>query len=110
MNLYIMNGLSGITGIVEVFESMIWNMQFYSVNDFQVILPLTSDAAALLQPGILLVREPDVGSGEYHNVMRIENRTISFNLLVTFLSRIARYLFYERNSKGYIYITHESLS
>ena len=79
MNLYIMNGLSGITGIVEVFESMIWNMQFYSVNDFQVILPLTSDAAALLQPGILLVREPDVGSGEYHNVMRIENRTISFN-------------------------------
>ena len=80
MNLYILEGLSGISGIVEVYESMIWNMQFYSINDFQVILPLSSESAALLQPGKLLVREPDmVGSGEYHNVMRIENKVISFD-------------------------------
>lgn len=80
MNIYVLDGLNGITGLIEVFESVIWNMQFYGVNDFELKLPLSNNAATLLTPGQLLVRDPDVETDEYHNVMRIENRRIEFDL------------------------------
>ena len=77
MNIYILDGLTGISGIIETYESVIWNMQFSGVNDFQIQLPLA--AGSLLTRGTCLVREIDVGANEYHNVMRIENKAISFD-------------------------------
>ena len=79
MNIYILNGLDEITGIVESFESVIWNMQFYGLNDFQLTVPLANPSSALLTRGKYLVRDIDMGADEYHNVMRIEDRKISFD-------------------------------
>ena len=80
MSVYLMNGLSGITNIIEIYESVIWNTQFYGFNDFEMIVPLTSEMLNIMEPGKLLVRDVDIKpSGEYHNVMQIENITISFS-------------------------------
>lgn len=79
MNIYILTGTDEITGIVESFESVIWNMQFYGKNDFQLVVPLSNPSAGLLTKGKYLVRDIDMSPGEYHNVMRIEDRSISFD-------------------------------
>lgn len=80
MNIYVMDGLSGITDVIEVFESAIWNIQFFEVGDFQLICPYSQQLDNLLQSGKLLVREADIyDTGEYHNVMRIDSRKISFD-------------------------------
>lgn len=80
MNVYVLNGLSGITHIIETFESMIWNMQFFGPSDFQLICPYTDDLNSILTYGKYLVREEDIlPDGEYHNVMRIEDRKINFD-------------------------------
>lgn len=77
MNIYILDGLAGISGVIETYESVIWNMQFSGVNDFQIQLPLS--AGALLTRGTCLVRETDVTANGYRNVMRIESRVVSYD-------------------------------
>ena len=42
MNIYVLDDTSTVSGIIEIFESVIWNMQFFSGNDFQLIVPLSS--------------------------------------------------------------------
>lgn len=79
MNIYVLDDTSTVSGIIEKFESVIWNMQFFSGNDFQLIVPLSSGSLDLLAPDKYLVRDVDVGSGEYHNVMMIEDRKITFD-------------------------------
>lgn len=80
MDIYVMDGLAGVIGIVPSFQSVIWNMQFYGSGDFQLIVPGTKENVELLQPGRLLVREADRGDGEYHNVMKIRNRRYSYDI------------------------------
>lgn len=79
MNIYVMNGLSGIENIIEVYESVIWNIQFFGCSEFQLICPYNSYTSSLLLIGKLLVREPDIGTNEFRNVMRIDRRKISFD-------------------------------
>lgn len=77
--IHVLNGLSGVVGVVEVIESVIWNTQFYTLNDFELILPMTQEMMDLLEPGRYLVRDVDIhAGGEYRNVMQIENITLSF--------------------------------
>lgn len=77
--IHVLDGLSGVIGVVEIFESVIWNSQFYALNDFELILPMTNEMLDLLEPGRYLVRDVDIkAGGEYRNVMQIENITISF--------------------------------
>ncbi len=80
MDIYVMDGLSGVIGIVQTFQSVIWNMQFYGSGDFQLIVPGTAANVDLLQPGRLLVRDVDRGDGEYHNVMKIQDRKYSYDI------------------------------
>lgn len=79
MAVYIMDGLTGITGMIEVYASVIWNVQFYGFSDFEIILPLSKEMLETLEPGKLIVRDVDVKPGEFRNVMQIENITISFS-------------------------------
>lgn len=72
--------LHGITGMIETFESIIWNVQAFGLNDFQLILPYTAEANAILQPGVMLAREIDLTSNRIDNPMIIENRKITFNV------------------------------
>lgn len=78
MIIYVMHDLSGAADIVENFESVIWNMQFYGVGDFELIIPYDKNHD-ICSIGSYLVRDIDVGSGEYHNVMRIESRQLSYD-------------------------------
>ena len=79
MIIYVMHSIEEITGIVETFESVIWNMQFFGVSDFELILPY-NPAADIYTIGTMLVRDQDVGTSEFHNVMRIEKRKITYNV------------------------------
>lgn len=80
MEIYVLDGVSGISGIIDSYESLIWNLQFYGVGDFELKLPLSHEMLNLLTPGRCLVRSSDrVGSSEFRNVMRIENYKIDFD-------------------------------
>jgi hypothetical protein len=72
MELYVIDGLNGATDIINSFESSIWNVQFFSKNDFQIKLAGTTENLAILQTGKLLCRAEDIGDGEFNNVMMIE--------------------------------------
>ena len=73
MDIYILDGLSGIIGIVQSYQSVIWNMQFYGRNDFQLVVPGTDYNISMLTKGRYLVRDADISSGEYRNVMVIRD-------------------------------------
>lgn len=80
MTLYCMNGLAGVIGLVEIFESVIWNCKFYGYGDFELILPMSQESLDLLEPGRYLVRDIDMlTGGEFRNVMVIENIKISYS-------------------------------
>lgn len=80
MDVYVLNGLNGVKDIVETYESLIWNMQYFGKGDFQMIVAGTQKNLQLLQIGALLVRQIDMNAGEYRNVMRIEKRQIDFDV------------------------------
>lgn len=79
MIIYTVN-LYGITGMIETFESVIWNVQAFGLGDFQLILPYNANTNTLLQPGVMLAREIDFSGNAIQNVMIIENRRITFNV------------------------------
>ena len=41
MIIYVLEDASGITDLVDVFASVIWNMQFYGPGDFELVVPAT---------------------------------------------------------------------
>lgn len=78
MNIYTVD-LNGITDIIETYESVIWNVQFFGKSDLQLKVPGTPKNISLLQTGTLLVREEDIGDTEFQNVMIVENKKIDFD-------------------------------
>ena len=80
MIIYVMRDASGIIDLVDVFESVIWNMQFYGPGDFELVVPATLKNTEILKEGRLLVREDDVRDDGFDNVMRIEGIHMSFQV------------------------------
>ena len=80
MNIYIMNGTSGISDIVDNFQSVIWNMQYYGRGDLDLVVTATEKNLNTLKEGVFLVREEDIGENRFDNVMRIEGIHLSFNV------------------------------
>lgn len=80
MNIYVLDGLNGIVNLIDTFESVIWNVQFYDVNDFELTVPGTQKNIQTLVEGALLVRDFDISEDGYHNVMKIQNREITFDI------------------------------
>lgn len=80
MDIYVLNSSGTPLGLVESYQSVIWNMQYFGYNDLQLVTAATDEALALLQVGNLLVRDMDMSNGEYHNVMMIEKRELAFDV------------------------------
>ena len=71
---------SGIKDIIDTFSSCIWTMQYFDVNDFELIVPGTERNVDLLTAGTMLVRASDVSNGVYKNVMVVENIELDFDV------------------------------
>lgn len=80
MDIYVMDGLNGVVDIVDSFQSVIWNIQFFGVSDFELQVAGNAKNIASLQVDKLLVRDIDMGDNEYHNVMMIESRELSYDI------------------------------
>lgn len=79
MNIYVLDGLNGIIGVVNQFQSAIWNVKYYDISDFQMIVPGTPENINLLKEGRYLVRESDITGNTYENVMIISGIDIRYD-------------------------------
>lgn len=79
MEVYVLDGFAS-KEIIEVYQSCIWNVQFFGMNDFQFILPGTQKNIDLLQIDTMLVRSEDVTPTGFENVMVIESRYIDYDI------------------------------
>lgn len=80
MDIYVLNGLNGKSAIITSYESVIWNMQYFGQNDFQLIVSATTENINLLKPGAYLVRDIDITENEYQNIMVVQNFKLDFDL------------------------------
>lgn len=79
MDIYVLDELNGVIGLIDTFESAIFNIQYFSKNDFQITVAGTPENISLLQMDRLLCRGDDMSENEYHNVMRIEGLQLNFD-------------------------------
>ena len=80
MDIYILDGLNGASDVIDSFQSVIWNMQFFGANDFELVVAGTPKNIQRLQVGKYLVRDVDMSADEYQNVMLIESRELEFDI------------------------------
>lgn len=79
MDIYVMDGVNGIIGLIDTYNSVIWNVQYFGKNDFQIVTAASDANMDLLQEGRLLVRESDIKLDSYNNVMLIEKVQIDLD-------------------------------
>lgn len=79
MDLYVLDGLNGIQNIINSYQSIIWNVQYFDKNDFQVIVPATKENLEAIQVGSYLVRGDDISGATFKNVMVVENYQLDFD-------------------------------
>lgn len=79
MDIYVMNGLQGISDVISTYQSAIWNVQYYGKSDFQLIVPATEENLNALQVGAYLVRDEDINGTEFNNIMVIEGYKLDFD-------------------------------
>jgi hypothetical protein len=79
MDIYVIDGLNGVSNIISSYQSCIWNVQYFGQNDFQLIVNASEVNVNSLKPGAYLVRDSDISDGEYHNVMAIQNYQLDFD-------------------------------
>ena len=79
MDLYVLDGLNGIQNIINSYQSIIWNVQYFDKNDFQVIVPATKENLEAIQVGSYLVRGNDISGATFKNVMVVENYQLDFD-------------------------------
>ena len=77
MEIYVLGEDLEIIDMIDSYESSIWTIQYFSQNDFQLIVPATPYYINLLQKDRLLCRETDRTENTWKNVMMIENVNIS---------------------------------
>lgn len=80
MNIYIVDGLNGIIDIIDTFQSVVWNMQYFGSGDFELIVAGTPKNIKRFEVGKMLVRDGDVLNNTYNNVMLIESRELDYNV------------------------------
>lgn len=79
MDIYVLDGLTGVKGIISSYQSVIWNVQYFSQNDFELVVNASTENVDILKPGAYLVRECDITSDGYTNVMVIQNYKLDFD-------------------------------
>lgn len=81
MDILILDKNKNELDLISVYQSVIWNCQYYGVNDFQLVVSASEKNMKLLQIGYYLVRDFDkVSDTEYHNVMMIEELKIDYDV------------------------------
>lgn len=73
MDIYVLDEKAEILDIVDVFQSVIWTVQYYSKGDFELIVPATKKNIDLMQKDRLLCRDKDITKDTFKNVMVIED-------------------------------------
>lgn len=70
-----------VVGVINSYQSAIWNPQLYGLGEFQLVLPATNETVSLLRSGRFLCREEDYDqtTGRYNNAMVIREKTISYD-------------------------------
>lgn len=79
MDIYVLDGLSGVKDIISTFQSCIWNVQYFGQNDFELVVNASTKNVDVLKPGAYLVRDCDMTQSEYHNIMVIQNYELDFD-------------------------------
>ena len=80
MDIYILNGLNGVSNIIKTFQSVIWNVQYYGANEFQLVVEASQENVDALKPGTMLVRDVDISGDTYNNVMVIQNYKLDLDV------------------------------
>jgi hypothetical protein len=79
MDIYVLNGVSGVQDIISTYQSCIWNIQYFGQNDFELVVNASTKNVDILKPGAYLVREEDITSDGFVNVMVIQNYKLDFD-------------------------------
>lgn len=79
MDIYVLNGLSGVADIISSYQSCIWNVQYFGQNDFELVVNASTLNVNILKPGAYLVRDEDITSDGFTNVMVIQNYKLDFD-------------------------------
>lgn len=79
MDIYVLDGLTGVTDVISSYQSVIWNVQYFSQNDFELVVNASTENVDILKPGAYLVRDCDITQGEFNNVMVIQNYKLDFD-------------------------------
>lgn len=104
VTLHVLNTDFTLEGIVDSYESLIWNISYSDIGDFEMYLPATTDNVQLLQKNRYIVRDKDItvvdGITTYRNVMIIKNIEITTNVedgdFLTVSGRELKYLLHSR--------------
>lgn len=79
MDIYVIDRTDGIIDIVSTYQSVIWNLQYFGQNDFQLVVNGTDENIELLKVGRLLAREEDRYYNNWMNPMAIQNTQLDFD-------------------------------
>lgn len=77
-----------IIGLIESYKSCIWDVQFFGLDDLEIVCAGTPDNIDLLQVGRMVVRDCDIDGATYSHVMLIERAEISFEPESGYLLRV----------------------
>lgn len=80
MDIYVLDGLNGVVDIISNYQSCIWNVQYFSQNDFQLVVNASTENVGVLQIGAYLVRDIDMlPDGTFNNIMVIQKYQLDFD-------------------------------
>ena len=79
MNLYVFESLTGEVKLIDNYESLIWNVQFFDFNDFELTVAGTPSNVEILKRGAFICREQDYSYNTRLNVMVISQRRLDYD-------------------------------
>ena len=80
MDIYVLNGLYGAEDVIDNYESVIWNVQYYGQSDFQLQLAGTRKNLDAIRVNRYLVRGEDMSAGgTFKNVMIVTDMKMNFD-------------------------------
>lgn len=80
MEIYVLNPSNfNIIGVVQVYKSVIWDLFYNGVDEFELTVPVNEENINLLQEGNYLVRDKDMDNQKMKNVMVIRKIEIKLS-------------------------------
>lgn len=79
MDIYVIDRTDGVIDIVSTYQSVIWNVQYFGQNDFQLVVNGSDENVELLKVGRYLAREEDRYYNNWLHPMAIQNTQLDFD-------------------------------